>query len=87
MPKSENKYTDRELLIVAFWWHAGLHSQAPDWVLRHPMWPKNNDGPHPKGTHWETARLTTPFPARDRLWEAIAKEYGIDLKYCEKPKT
>lgn len=79
-----NKYTDRELLCIAFWWYKGLRGQAPQWVKVHPMWPENNK------KFWQprdpkNGMDLTADPAGDRLWEAIALEFEIDFK--EKPKS
>ena len=66
----------KELLILAYWYHAGLPAHTPAWVLKHPMWPGNNDKFHPNSTK---GQLATASPGRDRLWEAIAASFGLRL--------
>lgn len=63
----------RELLTVAYWWEYGLMKDAPAWVLRHPMWPPNND-------QFDKATAHTAAPGRERLWQAIAVEFGLELR-------
>jgi hypothetical protein len=65
-------YWAKELLTVAYWWDCGLHSQAPEWVRKHPLWPPNNDR-----FHKPTAG--TASPGHERLWENIVTDFGIDI--------
>lgn len=69
---------EKELLIIAYWWSVGLRAHAPDWVLKHPLWPDNNDVYHGEGGMLG-GRFATPCPGRDRLWEAIDAEFGLGI--------
>lgn len=62
-----------ELLQVAYWWGYGLHHKAPAWVRKHPMWPPNND-------QFDKATAHTASPGRERLWQAIAAEFELELR-------
>lgn len=67
----------KELLELLYWFTSGLRTNVPEHVRKHPMWPENNDA-----FHLETTRghLATAAPGRDRLWEAIEVEFGLDLR-------
>lgn len=77
---ASNPETGVVLLEIAYWWHVGIRSKAPEHVLKHPLWPDNND---------EVCELTsgkiiggrfaTPGPGKARLWEAINAEFGLGL--------
>lgn len=69
----------QQLLIVAYWWHAGLQTQAPEWVQRHPFWPSNNDIQTEAEFGVLGGKFDTANQGRDRLWEAISTEFGLGL--------
>lgn len=66
-----------ELLTVLYWFTAGLPAKVPPEVSAHPLWPANNDIFHKDSTK---GHLATACPGRDRLWEAIEQEFGLDLR-------
>ncbi len=64
---------EHELLVIAYWWHrGGATTLIPDWVKRHPMWPDNNADQDPR------IQRTSRWPGKERLWEAIRKQYSIE---------
>lgn len=69
----------KALLEIAYWWDAGLRTQAPKWVLEHPLWPPNNDMSRKQKYPIAGGKFNTPCPGRDRLWEAINVEFGLGL--------
>lgn len=75
----EQRERRRQLLRVAYWYHVGLRAKAPKDVLQHPMWPANNDK-RTRPVGGERPHLTTANAGRDRLWEAIEQEFGLDLR-------
>lgn len=72
----------KELLILWYWASAGLPGAAPAWVKEHPMYPANNDRFHEKSTK---GRFATAVPGRDRLWEAIAVEFQLEVDSAKSP--
>lgn len=72
-----NREAQRELLTVLYWFTAGLPAKVPPEVKAHPLWPENNDVFHKESTR---GHLGTSYPGRDRLWEAIEQEFGLDLR-------
>ena len=70
MEKPKDRWV--QLLVLAYWTDHGLRSCAPPWVLKHPMWPPNNDA-------FKKELAGTACQGRDRLWEAIAAEFDLDL--------
>lgn len=81
MPKHEHR-DGGALLEVLYWWTTGLRARVPDRVLKHPMWPENNR--QFSQSLLKHGYVSTSHAGRDRLWEAIAIEYGLDLKGQQK---
>lgn len=76
--KSAPATSAHELLTIAYWWHrGGAPNLTPDWVKRHPMWPDNNDSQDPR------LPRTSRWAGKERLWEAIRKEYGLEGAFCD----
>lgn len=68
-----------ELLVLAYWWDAGLRAHAPQWITTHPLWPANNDAFNIESCNVAGGRFATACPGRDRLWEAINEQFGLGL--------
>lgn len=70
---------EQELLILAYWWEAGLRAKAPEWVTKHALWPANNDTFYLPTCNSKGGKFATACPGRDRLWEAINVAFRLGL--------